>query len=120
MVGNKIYISPFLNEIITDNPLTQKVRTYPIDMIYPEKRVYNSTIIIPGGYKIDFLPQEYKIKNDLFELNYIVISSEKEIKISFNYYFKNSIYSAKDYSKVKFYFMEIVKKGNEKVVLLKN
>ncbi len=120
IVNDKIYIPPFLNEPISDNPLNQKTRTYPMDMTYPIKRVYNSTIVIPEGYKASFLPQEYKIKNNLFELDYFILSDGKRINVSFSYYFKNSIYSAKDYSKIKFYFMEIVKKGNEKIVLSKN
>ena len=118
-VNDKIYIPPFLNEPITDNPINQKTRTYPIDIIYPIKRVYNSTIIIPEGYHVNFLPKEYKIKNNLFELDYSVKSDEKKINVSFYYYFKNPIYSAKDYSKINFYFMEIIKKGNEKLVLSK-
>ena len=53
IVNDKIYISPFLQESITDNPLKQKERIYPIDMVYPKKRVYNSTLSIPEGYEVD-------------------------------------------------------------------
>lgn len=52
-------------------------------------------------------------------MEYLVKTDGRKINISFNYYFKNSVYSAKDYSKIKFYFNEIVKKGNEKIVLIK-
>ncbi|MBU8891516.1 MAG: DUF3857 domain-containing protein [Bacteroidales bacterium] len=118
-INNKVYISPFLNEPFSDNPLKQKTRTYPIDMTYPKKRVYNSNIKIPNGYQVDYLPEDYIIKNDLFELTYKVNKSDIDVNISFVYNFKKSVYSSRDYSKIKFYFNEIVKKGNEKIVLLK-
>jgi len=118
-IQDKIYLSPFLNDPITDNPLKQTKRTYPIDMNYPCKRTYNSTIQIPDGYKVDFLPTNHKINNDLFELEYSVTSDVDMVHISFYYYFKNAVYSAKDYGKLKYYFNEIVKRGNEKVVFSK-
>jgi len=88
-------------------------------MVYPKKRIYNSTINIPEGYKVDFISDDYKFNNDLIEFNYTTTIEDKKINIKFNYLFKKSIYSAKDYSKIKFYFKEIVKKGNEKIVLIK-
>ncbi|HEX3009924.1 MAG TPA: DUF3857 domain-containing protein, partial [Bacteroidales bacterium] len=42
MVGEKIYISPFLNEAVDENPLKQTERTYPVDFIYPFGRTYIS------------------------------------------------------------------------------
>lgn len=120
IINEKIYLSPFLNESISDNPLKQKIRTYPIDMTYPKKRSYKSTILIPEGYQVDFIPKGKKINNQLFELSYTAISDDKQITISFDYYFKKSIYSSNDYSEIKFYFNEIVDKGNDKIVLSKN
>jgi hypothetical protein len=119
IINDKIYLSPFLNEIISDNPLKQKERTYPIDMTYPIKRVFNSTILIPKGYKVDFIPSEQKINNQLFELTYSANSDDNKIIISFDYYFKKPVYFATDYSNIKFFFNEIVKKGSEKIVLSK-
>lgn len=117
IVNEKIYLSPFLKETIADNPLKQKARTYPIDLTYPKQRFFHSTIIVPDGYKVDYLPSEQKMSNQLFDLNYSVKLENNKIHISLDYYFKRSVYSADDYSKIKFYYDEIVKKGNEKIVL---
>jgi hypothetical protein len=118
-INNKIYISPFLNEMLTENPLKLNSRSYPVDMSYPARRSFSSVITIPEGYKTDFLPKEGKIANDLFELNYNIRSDEKTITVTFNYYFKKGLYQATDYAGLKYYFNEIIKKGNEKVVLVK-
>jgi hypothetical protein len=119
IINDKIYISPFLNELIENNPLKQKMRSYPIDMIYPQERTFISNIKIPEGYMVNSLPKNYNINNKLFELNYVVSNDEKNINILFTYFFKNNIYEAKDYPTIKYYFSEIIKIGNEKVVLLK-
>jgi transglutaminase-like putative cysteine protease len=118
IINNKTYISPFLDEPLTDNPLKQNTRLYPIDMQYPIKRIYNSTIDIPNGYRIDFVPEDDKILNELFELNYKVTSNDQSISIIFNYAFKKSVYEAKDYLNLKYYFNEIIKKAHEKIVLV--
>jgi hypothetical protein len=117
-ISDKIYLSPFLDEPITENPLKQYSRTYPIDMTYPVKRSFNSVITIPEGYKVEFVPENYKILNDLFELNYNVRNEGKTISISFNYTFRKSVYAATDYTNIKFYFKDIIRKGNEKIVLV--
>lgn len=116
-INGKIYISPFLNETISDNPLKQNTRAYPVDMIYPSKRSYHSIINIPDGYKVDFLPSGFNIKNESFELNYSVVHDEKVIGVSFDYYFRKPVYLQYDYAEIKSYFNEIIKKGHEKIVL---
>jgi transglutaminase-like putative cysteine protease len=119
VVNNKIYISPFLQEPITDNPLKQNERKYPVDMVYPQKKIFFSSLSIPDGYQAEFIPVDENIKNEIFELNYSVKSEGNKIQAVFSYDFKKPIYQSEEYSKVKSYFSEIVKKGNEKIVLIK-
>jgi len=119
IVNNKMYISPFLQETIDENPLKQNERRYPIDMIYPKKRVYNCTLSIPEGYSVDFIPKERYIKNDLFDFQYSIKTYSDKIQVTFSYYFKKPLYESDDYLKIKSYFDEIVKKGNEKIVFAK-
>jgi hypothetical protein len=119
-INDKIYVSPFLREGITDNPLKQKNRLYPIDMVYPVNKSYFSQISIPKGYKVSFIPENTIITDDNgFDLNYVVNHDENKILISFNYYFKKSVYNADEYENVKKYFKEIIRKIGEKVVIEK-
>lgn len=118
-INDKIYVSPFLHEVITDNPLKQDSRTYFIDMIYPKKIAYFTEINIPEGYKVDFLPEKDKIENDQFGLEYFTTTTENKIDVSFIYYFKTPVYEASEYTKIKYYFKEIVNKGSEKIVFVR-
>ena len=117
-INGKIYVSPFLNENFKENPLKQQTRTYPLDMTYPKKQSFIAEIKIPDGYKIDFIPENEKIMNDEFEFEYFIMTNETSVIVNFSYYFKVPVYPADDYLKIKYYFKEIVKKGNEKVVFV--
>ena len=119
IINDKIYLSPFLGESLSENPLKQPTRTYPIDMVYPTKRSFKTSINIPEGYQVYFIPEEFKISNQSFDFNYSVKNEQTQLVVSFDYYFKKSVYPDTDYSKIKYYFKEIVKKGNEKIVLSK-
>ena len=118
-MNGKLYITPFFNEVISDNPLKQNRRSYPIDMVYPEKRGFKSIITIPKGYKVDYLPKPLTIHDKLFDMTYKILHDQGKILVSLQYYFKKGVYPATDYSKLKYFFSKIVNKGNEKVVLVK-
>ena len=54
IIEDKIVISPFSNFILTENPLKQLVRSYPVDLVYRKAHKFQSTIAIPAGYKYIF------------------------------------------------------------------
>ena len=118
-INDKLYISPFLAEVGDNNPLKQKTRTYPVDMVYPVSYTYTSEIVIPQGYKVDFLPEKSTQDDELFDLDYSVKELNGSINVSFSYTFKQSKYQPETYGRVKAFFDRVVKKGNEKVVLVK-
>lgn len=118
-IGNKIYISPFLDELISKNPLTQKERDYPVDFIFSNHNSYYTHINIPKGYKIDYLPKNKSYSNDLFDFNFVANQDGETITISFQYYFKKSVYQPDKYNRIKGYFSNIVDIANEKIVLEK-
>lgn len=119
-LNGKIYVSPFLNEVLSDNPLKQEERKYPIDMIYPIRRSFSCTLLNPEGYQLEYAPKNLNISNELFDLSYSVGKSNDKVVIVFGYYFKKPSYSPNEYSKIKAYFDEIIKKGNDKLVFVKN
>lgn len=118
-INNKIYLAPFFNELPKVNPLKQQTRTYPIDFTYSKQRIYNSNISIPEGYTVEFLPMSKKINNDQFEMDYNATIIGNNVNVAFYYYFKQPVYAAADYVKVKTYYNEIISKGNEKIVFVK-
>lgn len=118
-INTKIYFQPFLRESIAENPLKQSERNYPIDLIFSQKQSYESTINIPDGYQVDFVSPDYKFSNALCDINYSTQQVDRILTVRFDYTLKNAIYSAKEYTKIRAYYDEIVKRGTEKIVLSK-
>ncbi len=115
-----ISLSPFFHEIDTANPFTEKTRTYPIDLIYPDHKMFVTTITVPSGYTIRTLPRPLDISNDLFELKYTAVQTGNQVVISLEYAFKWPVYPAFDYQRLKSFFAAVVEKGNGKILLVKH
>lgn len=119
IMNDKIYLSPFLNQSILENPLKQKTRNYPMNMTYPKERILTSTFILPEGYSYYSVPYNRRIKNDLFEMEYKIFKTPKQLNVSCHYFLKKPVYEAENYDDIKTFFAEIVRKTNEKIVLVK-
>ncbi len=52
-----LYINPLMTDRIETNPFRLEAREYPVDFIYPQKRIYEITIQIPEGYEVDEMPR---------------------------------------------------------------
>lgn len=116
-VNNKIYLSPFLDYTVRNNPLSENKRQYPVDMIYPRNKKFVSIINLKSKYTIEFKPEDFKVNNELIYIEYSTKQQDNQVKIIFNYSFKKSVYTPKEYSRLSYYYSKIVKKANEKLVL---
>ncbi len=119
IAGNKMFVEPFYSGMLKNNMFTQSERTVPVDMIYPNKKEITTTITIPSGYKLGSLPKSLKIDNPMFQMEYNALQTGDKITVTLKYYFKQAIYPASEYLKLKSFFAQVVKKGNEKIVLSK-
>lgn len=116
----KIIITPFGSFPITENPLKQPSRNYPIDLIYKKSFRFQSTIVIPEGYKILSAPEDMRVNNNNVMISYITDSQTSGIiKVTGVYEFFKDEYESSEYSELKSYFNMIVNKFNEKLVLVK-
>jgi hypothetical protein len=119
-IEDKILVAPFCETVISENPMKQVFRTYPIDMVYKNAHRFISTITIPEGYKIVNKPASLNINNDQVEIQYMVEElGNNTIKIYGFYDFKKDVYQANEYTYIKGYFNRIVDKFNEKIILFK-
>jgi hypothetical protein len=119
-IGNKIFIHPFQNIPLEDNPLKQKKRTYPIDMVYPNTKIFFTELQIPDNYSIEKLPESFSFDSKLVTIQYSAQKSEDKIMIQGTYKFKKSVYPPEDYAKIKHYLNLIIEKLNQKIVLIGN
>lgn len=114
---DKIIITPFPDLPFSENKLKQPTRKYPVDMNFKKRWYYVSTIGIPEGYELLDAPKNYKLDNELVKIEIKSELMESSIKIEGTIHFHKAVYPTKDYPKLKYYFNEIIKKFNDKVVL---
>lgn len=116
---DKLFIHPFCNLSIKDNPFKQNSRSTLIDLVYIRGDIYKSTIEIPEGYEVEYCPEPYISEDELININYSLIKDEKRILIDASYYLKKSIYNPDDYISLKMSFADIIKRFSEMIVLVK-
>ena len=117
--GNKLFVHPFCNQSISENPFKQANRTNLVDMVYIRGEAYQATIAIPEGYKVEYTPESMKIEDRLISLNYTKEQNSDKIFITAGYNLKQSVYDAKDYNSLKMSFANMIKKFSEMIVLVK-
>ena len=115
----KLFITPFCRLSMSDNPFKQASRKLPVDLVYVRGEKYKSTIEIPEGYKVEFIPKDGKIDNKALYFNYTAVVENNTIKIEAEYSLKKSVYPAPEYMTLKNCFTIIIKKISEMVVLVK-
>ncbi len=114
----KIAIAPFLNLSNSENIFNQDKRTLPIDLILEIGASYQSTIEIPEGYEVEYLPQSIERDQEIKVL-YKTTQSGNTIKVDAAYQFKKSIYEAEKYNLLKSEYGEMIKLFNDRIILKK-
>ncbi len=115
----KFFLDPFLYQAPKVNLFKQKQRLLPVDLICLKSEKYKSVIHIPSGYKVEYLPEEMNMDDELMSVHYAIKSSNNEIQVDAEYTFKQNIYEAKSYEKLKATYGKMVKQFKDLIVLVK-
>ena len=120
-IDNQIIFSPFLNLPIQTNPFKQEKRELAIDMVYPATKSFQAEIEIPNGYIIEQLPEAYNKNSANTAFSFKAYKTENNtVIISATYQLKKAIYPASVYPELKRLYNKIIKKLNQKIVVVKD
>ncbi|WP_034057881.1 transglutaminase-like domain-containing protein [Lacinutrix jangbogonensis] len=122
VIGNSIYINPFITTFFDENPFKLQERTYPIDFGYKDsftyiyKLDYDATV-----YDVIEIPaiKKHQLPNGTGSLLLNVTKSDSEIIIYFKFNFKEAIYNQNYYPYLKEYFSTIVDLQKNSLIVLK-
>lgn len=117
--SDKIFIKPFCDLSIKENPFKKNSRTLPVDMIFIQGEKYKSVIEIPDGYEVEFLPKSSHPKNETMAINYDAKVDGNKIIIEAGYEMNKNIFSAGEYNILKAMFAGAIGRFTEMVVLVK-
>lgn len=121
IIGDKMYVSPFLFFTETENPFKQETREYPVDFVFPHQDKFSITLTLPDGYAIETLPESKAMSMDgnLGSFKYMITQKENQIQLSYVQDINQAIISSEHYAMLKNFYKEIVNKQTEKIVLKK-
>ncbi|WP_298648686.1 DUF3857 domain-containing protein [uncultured Proteiniphilum sp.] len=117
--SGKLFINPFCSLNLSKNPFRQSDRTLPVDLVYLQGESYKSIIPIPEGYKIEYIPENQLIENDLISFSYSTINTENQLVTESQFNLKQFIIQPEEYGKLKDDFNKMIKSLSEMIVLVK-
>ena len=96
-------------------------RKYPIEMDYPVDEMYVLTMEIPVGYIVDELPKPARVSfnHDDGFYEYLVQKNDAYVQLRCHVKLNRATFSPEEYSSLRGFFGDIVKKQNEQIVFKK-
>jgi transglutaminase-like putative cysteine protease len=121
IIGDKLYVSPFLFMELNENPFKSEKRNYPIEFDFPQKINFNISIKLPENYEVESFPESinYKTLSEALAFNFNGSVSNGMIQIVSSFEINSLLLPANDYEMVKSFFKEMINKQTEKIVLKK-
>jgi len=121
IIGDKMYVSPFMFFATDENPFKQETREYPIDFVYPNQNKFMINLTIPDGYVVETLPapKAVAMPDELANFKYNISNNGNQVQILYTSDINQSIISNEYYEALKSFYKEIVDKQTEKIVLKK-
>jgi hypothetical protein len=116
-----VYFNPMLGKAIKENPFYAAERVYPVEMNYTTDYIYNLSMDIPTGYKIDELPKSARVmlnnSEGIFE--YLVSADASTIQMRCRLNIKKATFTPEDYHTLRDFYAYVVKKESEQMVFKK-
>ncbi len=119
--GDVIYFNPVLTDSYKENPCKSSERKYPFELPYPINKVYDITMDIPNGYKVDELPKSVQANFNGTDgvFIYQILKDAYTVQLHMLVKINKTIFAPEDYTSLRDFFAMIVKKQAEQVVFKK-
>lgn len=121
VIGDKMYVAPFLFFATIENPFKQETREYPVDFIFPNQDKFIINLNLPEGFTAETIPapKAVAMPDDIGKFKYNISTNGNQIQLLYTLDINKSIIGSEYYDALKKFFKEIVDKQTEKIVLKK-
>jgi hypothetical protein len=116
-----IYINIFPVKFYSDNPLSQKQRSYPIDFAWPVRRNLTSSVTFPDNYKVAEIPKSlnFMLKDSSAGFSLLVAQTEMNIQVKESFIIGKTHYSTEMFEDLKALYAKMIDACNSFIVLQK-
>ncbi|MFO7845909.1 MAG: DUF3857 and transglutaminase domain-containing protein [Bacteroidota bacterium] len=121
VVGDMIYLNPFIVERINSNPFSNPVRNYPVEFNYGTRSQYTATVMIPDEYEVLEVPENAVVKfseNAAFQI--ISQQNGNFIQLNVTQINNDPMIGEEKYDELRGYYASLVEVYNQQIVLQKN
>lgn len=118
----KLYFSPILFLEPEGNPFNTDNRNYPIDFKYPIENEYKINIVVPKGYKVEYLPKSDIIRyhNNDGEFTFLAREVGNILQFLITLKLNKTLVLPEEYQYLRQFYQSIVDKKREEVILKKS
>ncbi len=118
--GNKLFFSPLFFLENKENIFNEDTRNYPIDFKYPVVNEYKINIIVPQGYKVEYLPKNYILhfNNEDGEFRYLARKTGNILQFIITLKLNKTLVLPEEYQKIRQFYQSILDKKKEEVILI--
>ena len=121
VVGDKLFLNPFMFFKMEENPFKEETREYPIDFGAPFAQQYIINIKVPDGYKVESQPEPVAMAmpKKLGKFAYRLRPTGGNMQLVVNFEINKAIISTVDYPFLRQLFHQMIIKEAEQIVLTK-
>ncbi len=114
--------SPYLLNILNENPFISNVRNFPVQFPYKSLILYDININLPPSFSIHKIPTSEKIllPNDYGYFSLVVAVERNNIKVSIEISINTLELEAKQYENIRQFYALFVSKLNEEIIISKH
>ncbi len=117
-VAEKFYFTPTLADRMTENPLKDAFRIYPVEMPYARDANYILTMEVPSGYEVEDMPKSVRVllNNNGGYFDYVLSQDGDQIHFRTRIRLTRANFQPTDYEELRNFFATIVEKESEQIV----
>ncbi len=119
--GDVLYINPFIESQLVENPFKSEKREYPVDYGSPQDKTYMCKITVPDGYSIDELPQSkvLALPGNAARFLYNVSQLGNTINITSSFQINKAMFVQDEYVNLREFYSQVIAKHAEQIILKK-
>jgi hypothetical protein len=120
LIGNKIYLNPFIIKFFEENPFKLQERTYPIDFGYKDTYNFVMKINLGDNLKVLEIPGavNYALPNKSGSFIFNVESKDDQLILYFKVKFGFTIYAPEFYNYLKDFMNKVVETQKNTIIVL--
>ena len=120
--GNLMYINPFIESQLIENPFKLEKREYPVNYGSPQDKTYMCKITLPEGFTIDELPKSkvVALPGNTARYLYNVSQMGNTVHITSTFQINRTLFLQDEYPNLREFYNQVVAKQSEQIVLKKN